>query len=384
MTNHLHTVPERNGTLLTLFGQAFSFSRRKAQQLVRNYPDFSPMYTKDGRWKHGRKLWTHWCEGFFPGILWLLYMRDRDQWWQVMAERYSRPLEQRKGDRTVHDLGFIFLNTYRRWYQLTGDDNLRQVIIEAGRTLAMRFQEKGEYLCSFLGPQSLFIDIMMNVPIIYWTARETGDEHLRSLADRHCATTARYLVRPDGSCAHEGIFDSSTGNFLHESTQQGLRPSSCWARGLAWALYGFGTVYSFTRNAAHLEVAERAASYYLAHTLGGRIPYWDFGVEDDPYAEKIYDSSAAAIAASGLLNLALLTDDKLRRASYKTRALETLRVLASAEFSAEHKLEQEGILLHAVYHYRKRIGVDESVIWGDHFFVEALYKVLTNAADVEV
>ena len=384
MTNPSHTMHEPDSKTHTVFARAFSLARRQAERLVENYPDFSPMYTKNGRWKHDSESWTHWCDGFFPGILWLLYMRDGDQWSRAMAERYSRPLRQRKNDRNVHDLGFIFLNTYRRWYQITGDDDLRQVIIEAGRTLAMRFQEKGGYLCSFLGPESLFIDIMMNVPILLWTARETGDERLRDLAISHCAVTARYLVRDDGSCAHEGIFEPSTGKFLHESTQQGLRPASCWARGLAWALYGFGTVYSYTREPAFLDVAERTAAFYLAHTPGGGIPFWDFDVGEDMASEKIFDSSAAAIAASGLLNLALLTEDHRRRDSYTMRALETLEILASDDFSAEKRPEQEGTLLHSVYHYHKGIGVDESVIWGDFFFVEALYKVLANATDVDV
>jgi unsaturated chondroitin disaccharide hydrolase len=342
------------------------------------------MYTKSGKWRHDSEPWTHWCEGFFPGVLWLLHMRDRDEWSRIMAERYTRPLEQRRADRKVHDLGFIFLNTTLRWYRLTGDRPLRQVIIEAGRTLSLRFQDKGEYLCSFLGPESLFIDIMMNVPIIYWTARETGDERLRKLANRHCATTARYLVRSDGSCAHEGIFDALTGRFLYESTQQGLRPTSCWARGLAWALYGFGTAYSYSGEGAFLDVAERAASFYLAHTPGGKVPYWDFDVHEGGVEEKVYDSSAAAIGASGLLNLAQLTKNDDRRKSYKKRAMETLEVLASPDFLAENSPDQEGILLHAVYHYNKGIGVDESAIWGDHFFVEALYKVLANVTGVEV
>ncbi len=368
----------------TEFERAFKFARRQAERLTANYPDFFPMYTKGGNWKHTSDSWTHWCEGFFPGILRLLHMRDRDPWARAMAERYTTPLEARKGDRDVHDLGFIFLTTYLRWYRLTGGDALRRVVIEAARTLAMRFQERGRYLCSFFGPESLFIDIMMNVPILYWAARETGDKRLRDLADPHTETTAHYLVRADGSCVHEGILNSSTGKFLREGTQPGLRPSSCWARGLAWAFYGFGTVYSYTAEPVHLEIAERTARYYLDHTPNGKISLWDFDAEHDPTAERIYDSSTAAIAASGLWNLSLLTPDQNRRESYRAHTLETLRKRSSREFLATDKSEQEGILLHAVYHYHKGLGVDQSVICGDHYFVEALFKVLTNTPSVAV
>src|SRR5262249_46754154 len=159
--------------------------------------------------------------------------------------RYSKPLEPRKRDRDVHDLGFIFMSTYYRWFRLTEDPSLKATILEAGATLALRFQKKGEYLCSFIAPESLFIDIMMNVGIIFYTAIENGDQDLMDVAMRHALTTRRVLVRGDGSTAHEGIFNRDTGEFLKQTTHQGFRGDSCWSRGLAWALYGFGTCYSY-------------------------------------------------------------------------------------------------------------------------------------------
>ena len=158
---------------------------------------------------------------FLPGILWLLHKHTGAVLWCRHAEQYSRSLEPRQHDRTVHDLGFLFLPTYLRWYHLTGDAALRQVLINAGRTLALR-QQKGGYLASFIGPQSLFIDIMMNVGLIFWAAQETGAEHLREIALEHCRTTARYLVRPDGGTAHEGVFDVDTGRFLWQRLTTGL------------------------------------------------------------------------------------------------------------------------------------------------------------------
>src|SRR5206468_4542712 len=108
--------------------------------------------------------------------------------WRALAERYSRPLEPRRFDRAVHDLGFLFFSTYLRWYHLTGEPRLRDVLIDAGRTLALR-RQKGGYLASFVGPQSLFIDIMMNVGIILWAANATGGAALRDIALGHCRTT---------------------------------------------------------------------------------------------------------------------------------------------------------------------------------------------------
>jgi unsaturated chondroitin disaccharide hydrolase len=109
------------------------------------------------------------------------------------------------------------------------------VVIQAGQTMGLRFMEKGGYLRSFLAPDSLFIDIMMNVGIVFYAAEQSGDDDLFQKALQHCLTSRRYLVRGDGSTAHEGIFDLDSGEFLRHSTQQGWRSDSSWARGLAWA-----------------------------------------------------------------------------------------------------------------------------------------------------
>ena len=155
-------------------------------------------------------------------MMWQFHLRSGDPAWRKRAEHYSKLLEHRQHDRNVHDLGFIFLSTYLPWYELTGETHLHEVLIQAGRTLAMRFMDKGQYLRSFVAPESLFIDIMMNVPIIFYAASETGDRELARVAAAHCRTTRDTIVRPDGSTAHEGIFDLETGQFLRQATHQGL------------------------------------------------------------------------------------------------------------------------------------------------------------------
>src|SRR5437868_6667469 len=213
-------VPPPNAPSLEPLRAAMTLAGEQARRIIDTYPGYTPMYTVGGRWNREGERWTHWCEGFYPGIYWLLHKHTGDLRWRLVAERYSRALEPRRHDRTVHDLGFLFLSTYMRWYHLTGKEELRNVLVDAGRTLALR-RQKGGYLASFVGPQSLFIDIMMNVGIIFWAANATGDDSLRQIALEHCRTTARHLVRPDGGTAHEGIFDVESGRFLRESTHQG-------------------------------------------------------------------------------------------------------------------------------------------------------------------
>ncbi len=354
--------------------QAFDFAARQVRATAENYPDYFPMYTRAGRWHHAGELWTDWCGGFHAGMMWLIAERTGDPAWGALAERYSRLLEHRQHDRNVHDLGFIFLNTYLPWYRLTRDPRLHNVLITAGRTLALRFNPRGKYLRSFVAPESLFIDIMMNVPIIFYAAKATGDQALAAIAMAHCRTTEQTLVRADGGTAHEGIFDPSTGAFLRQSTHQGLRADSDWARGLAWSLYGFTTVFSYTNDPADLAVAQRNADHFLARLPESNVPPWDFDVPAGP--QRIDDSSAGAIAASGLWDLAHATPDPARSDRYRNAALAILDALCDDHYVARETPGWEGVLKHGVYHFGKKLGVDESVMWGDFFFLEAVAKVL--------
>jgi unsaturated chondroitin disaccharide hydrolase len=355
-----------------------AFAQKQVKRLIEKHPDFYPMYTQEGKWKHEGPKWTHWCDGFLPGMMWLFRRYEASQnrdvrYWDEQAIRYSRPLEERKHDRDVHDLGFIFLSTYYRWLQVTGDKALNDVLIQAGRTMAMRFKEKGQYLRSFVADNSLFIDIMMNVGIIFYAARETGDKTLREIALRHSLTTRRYLVRGDGSTAHEGIFDVETGEFLRETTHQGYRGDSCWSRGLAWSLYGFSTCYEYSRDPHFLSTAEECADYYITHTPADGVPPWDF--QAPPESRKQVDTSAAAITAAGLMRLCRLISDPVKGHFYWTAAIRILRSL-SEKHVAKSTPKWEGILKGGVYHMHKGLGVNESVMWGEYFFVEALEQAL--------
>lgn len=359
-----------------LFQAAMDFGKKQVKSVIERYPDFYPMYTVDGRWKHEGPAWTHWCDGFFPGMMWVFRKHStgaEEKFWREQAMRYSKPLEPRKHDRDVHDLGFIFLSTYLRWHRLTKEPALNDVIVEAGKTLALRFKEKGQYLRSFVADNSLFIDIMMNVGIIFYAARETGDRKLRDVALRHCLTTRRVLVRGDGSTAHEGLFDVETGEFLRQTTHQGFRGDSCWSRGLAWSLYGFSTSYEYSRDPRFLATAEACADYFITYSNPDGVPPWDFNAPAD--SRKLLDTSAGAIAASGLFRLSRLLQDPVKGHFYWTTGMRILRSLCEKHL-ADTDPDWEGILKGGVYHLHKNLGVSESVMWGEYFFIEALDQFL--------
>ncbi|MBS0209824.1 MAG: glycoside hydrolase family 88 protein [Planctomycetes bacterium] len=360
------------------YTKALESAAEQVDRLITKHPDYFPLYTTGGKWQHQGELWTDWSAGFLVGMMWIFYRRTADNRWRQRAEHYCKLLEHRQHDRDVHDLGFIFLNSYLPWYRATGDKALEQVVIQAGRTLAMRFMEQGQYLRSFVAPESLFIDIMMNVPLIVYAANVTGDKNLERIALAHCRTTRDRLVRPDGSTAHEGIFDLETGTFLRETTHQGLAADSAWARGLGWSMYGFSQVFRLSKLDEFLAVAECNAGYWLSNLPKDHVPYWDFNADlkqPAPWgAQK--DSSAGAIVASALLDLELQTKEEGRAVVYRDTAQAMLDALCTPEYLGSGQPGWEGVLRHGVYHTKKNLGVDESVMWGDFFFVEALDKAL--------
>ena len=361
----------------TAASEALEVAAGKVSRLVANHPDYFPLYTDHGRWKHGKEAWTNWCEGFLGGQMWLFYELGLGDEWKARAEHYSKLVEERQYDDQVHDLGFVLCPTWKKWWELTGDDTCREVIIQGGRTMATRFNSAGKFLRSFLAPNSIFIDIMMNVGIIAVAGLETGDQGLVDVAEQHCETTRKYLVRGDGSTSHEGIFDLDTGEFVRQTTQQGWRNDSSWARGQAWSLYGFTSMYALTGNPHWLATVQLNADYWLEHTGPSNgeadpVPPNDF---DEPNPVRRWESSAAACAAGGLIMLASLVPDDDQALRYHDHAEATIERLCGPEFVA-HEDAWEGVLKHGSYHEAKQLGVDESVMWGEYFFVETLARVV--------
>ena len=355
--------------------EALEVAAAKVRQLSDAHPDYFPLYTDHGKWRHEKDAWTNWCEGFLGGQMWLFSELGIGRDWQRRAEHYTELVRERQWDRNVHDLGFVLCPTAKKQWELTGDASLRDVVIQGGKTMALRFNSRGKFLRSFLAENSNFIDIMMNVGIIAVAGLETGDQQLLDVAEQHCATTRKYLVRGDGSVSHEGIFDLDTGAFLRQTTQQGWRDDSSWARGLAWSLYGFTSMHALTGNPHWLSTAVANADYWIEHTTNGDpVPPNDF---DEPQPVRPWDSSAAACAAGGLLMLASLVEDEEQAQRYHRHADLTIARLCEPEFVALEE-DWEGALKHGIYHESRQLGVDESVMWGEYFFVETLARAVQS------
>jgi unsaturated chondroitin disaccharide hydrolase len=377
--------------------RALEFAARQLHRTRADWPPQrpAPVHTRGGRWHRPQSLWTDWTPGFYAGQMWILARLTGEAGWRAAAEEHTRPLKDRRFDRDVHDLGFIFLSTYRRWHDLLAPgDPLRQlladVLVTAGTVQSFRYREGpgGEdgFVYSFNGPQSLFIDTLMNVRLLFWAGRHGAPPEVGRRALAHARSSLRHLVRrdgpglgeEDGSVAHEAIFNAEPGRgeFRCLSTQQGYSPFTCWSRGLAWAIYGFAEAHSESGDPQLLEAAESCAGFYLRRTPADGVPFWDYGAPNIP--TEPLDSSAAAITACGLMVLAGLVPPE-RAETYRRAARRILETLLSERFLAEGHPGEEGLLLHGTYHRPRGWGVDASVMWGDYFFLEALEKTRDSA-----
>lgn len=355
------------------------------------------MHTVDGKWYRPADLWTDWTPGFFAGQMWILAKLLDSSEWRQRAEKYTVKLAHRRFDRDVHDLGFVFLSSYGRWLEFLDEGDperarIEEHIVTAATVQSYRWNGGGDhgFIYSFNGPQSLFIDVMMNVRLLFWAVQRGASEQVQERALEHTRTSARFLVRRqgrsdgyaigamDGATSHEAIFntDRGRGEFRCLSTQQGYSPFSCWSRGLAWAIYGFSEAYRYSGEPEFLETARRCAGYYLAHTPTHGVPYWDYGAPDVP--DEPYDSSAAAVIGCGLLLLAEHVEESLA-SQYRSASFRLAETLTGEEFLACGKPNQEGILLQGVYHRPRGWGVNASVMWGEYFFLELLERLLDGS-----
>jgi unsaturated chondroitin disaccharide hydrolase len=381
---------------LNPFWSALHFAASQLEKTCKSWPPDrpAPVHTIGGKWYRPRDLWTDWTPGFLAGQLWILSRLTGEGWAREKAEAYTKKIAPRRFDRDVHDLGFLFLSSYRRWLEALepGDPlagRLEDVLVTAATVQSFRWQGNGPhgYIYSFNGPQSLFIDILMNARLLFWAATRGAGEEIKRRATEHCRTSARYLVRRDGpglgevdgSVAHEAIFNTEPGRgeFRCLSTQQGYSPFTCWSRGLAWAIYGFGEAFRYTGEKEFLETAERCAAYYLKNTAAPGVPYWDYGAPGIP--DEPLDSSAAAILGCALDLLSTLAPAE-RKDRYREAAWRIAATLTSPQFLAQGHPGQEGVLLHGVYHRPRGWGVDESVLWGDYFYIELLERLLLGAS----
>ena len=321
-----------------------------------------------------------WTNGFWTGLLWLAWELRGEQRYRDAATAQLPGFAARVEQGIVvdhHDLGFLYTLSSCAGFRITGDPAARAAGLHAAKLLLRRYAPVAQVIQAWGDLDDpdqrgrMIIDCNLNLPLLWWAAAETGDRRFADAADAHVAQAARLLVRPDFSTFHTFYVDTETGAPRFGSTHQGFADDSAWARGQAWGIYGFALAFRHTGNADYVELAAKLADYFLARLPTDGICCWDLIFTD---GDAPRDSSAAAIAACGLLELAdALPLSDPRRATYAAAALASARALDDDYLAP---LEgSNGILAHAVYHWPNRVGVDECCIWGDYFYLEALMRL---------
>lgn len=331
----------------------------------------------------GDSLWTlreacaeEWCSGFWPGMLWLDYEATGDTAIARQAHLYTQSLASIL-DRPVydHDLGFLMFSSFGNGYRLTRDPRYRDIILATADSLATLFNPRVGTMLSWprnvemFGGHNTIMDNMINLETLFWAADNGGDPSLRDIAIRHAETTMQHQFRPDGTCYHVAVYDPVTGQFLRGCTHQGLADETTWARGQAWAVYGYTVVYRATHDPRFLAHAIKVTDAYLSRLPNDMIPYWDFDDPRIPNAPR--DVSAAAVVASALTELSGYVDRETGR-RYTASLQDILHSLGSAPYRAGNGCRSA--LLHSTGHHPAGSEIDYSIIYADYYYMEALNR----------
>jgi unsaturated chondroitin disaccharide hydrolase len=316
-----------------------------------------------------------WTSGFFSGALWMMYGYTRDASWLDAARKWSIGLEKEKANTGTHDVGLILYTSFGNGYRWTNDEKYKAILLEGAQSLSNRFRPKIGCIRSWDHGKWQFpviIDNLMNLELLFWATRASGDSSFYKIAITHINTTLQNHFRPDNSSYHVVDYDTLTGKPIAKVTHQGYSNESAWARGQAWGLYGFTLAYRETKDRRYLRQAEKIADFYLEHPNlpKDRIPYWDFnapGIPDEPR-----DAAAAAIAASGLLELSQYST---KGETYRAEAVAMLETLSSPEYLAQPGTNNNFFLKHCVGHLPGKSEIDVPLIYGDYYFLEALIRL---------
>lgn len=340
----------------------------------RNYdPQGKKFETSNGSW---------WCSGFYPGTLLFLYQETKDAALLAEAKRIMQVLEKEKHNKGTHDLGFMMYCSFGNANRLEPKKEYDEILMTSAKSLASRFDEKVGCIRSWNSKPEHFvviIDNMMNLDLLTWATRYSGDSSFYKIAVTHANNTLKNHFRSDNSSYHVIDYNPQTGVAQEKRTAQGNANESAWARGQAWGLYGYTMMYRETKDPAYLQQAKKIAAFMLDHANmpADLIPYWDYNAPGIPNALR--DASAAAVAASALLELGgyATTSEK---AKFHAAAEKMLVSLSSPTYRASTGTNGGFILQHSVGHLPAKSEVDVALTYADYYYIEALmrYRDLMN------
>ncbi|MBL1225986.1 glycoside hydrolase family 88 protein [Enterococcus sp. BWR-S5] len=325
---------------------------------------------------------TDWTASFWVGMCFLgkelTGSADFDTTIENQLQSFKNRLEQ-EIELETHDIGFLYILSAIADYRVNHNEESKELAVKAADLLMERYSPKAKIIQAWGNLNDpnergrMIIDCLMNLPLLYFASEVTGEERYKEAAYAHALQTQKYIVRSNYTTYHTYFFDTDTGEALSGKTAQGYSDNSCWARGQAWGIYGFTLSYLYTGDVSFLETAKHLADYFIKELPQDKVCYWDLVFNDGSGEER--DSSAASIAVCGLLELSKqlpLSDEK--HDYYQEIAVEIMAALAK-DYTTKSNLKSNGLLLHGVYDKNSDKGVDECMIWGDYYYVEALTRL---------
>lgn len=321
-----------------------------------------------------------WCSGFFPGSLCYLYQLTNDKSWLLQSKRFTEALDSIQYLTWHHDVGFMIGSSYLNIYRLNPNKAYKKAIIQTAKSLCTRFRKKAGVIQSWnvdRGWQSkrgwtcpVIIDNMMNLELLFEATRLSGDSTYWKVAVSHANKTLENQFRKDGSCYHVVDYDPNNGAVLHRQTAQGYADNSAWARGQAWAVYGYTVCYRYTHDRKYLDQAVKTLNFVMQNPNlpEDLIPYWDFDAPNIPNEPR--DVSSAACIASALYEMNNYLPDN----GYISLADRIIRSLSSPEYRAPLGKNGCFLLMHSVGSIPHNNEIDVPLNYADYYFLEALTR----------
>ncbi len=333
-------------------------------------------------WAHNR----NWVGGMYAGCYWRAWEITGNKFFREMAEKLTATFRQRLDERIGvddHDVGFAFSPSCVAAYKLTGDEEARKCALDAAEYFYnTSYSHEGKFIIrswkswkhngNAAGARTM-MDSLMNSPLLFWAAEETGKKEYAEAAMAHVKTTADYLIREDGSSYHHYQFDQTTAAPLHGLTFQGNRDESCWSRGHSWGTFGFPAAYRYEK-ADFLPKVHRDSTYFmLNHLPEDMIPCWDYDFVSN---KAIKDSSAGVVSVCGMNEMVkMLPDSAEQKSVFESASAQMLEAVIDS-CTGENGIDYEGLIFHVTAALPQRLGIDQTAVYGDYFYLEALSRYL--------
>lgn len=315
-----------------------------------------------------------WTSGFFPGTLWYTYELNNDEALKALAIDYTNLLNPVRYYKGTHDLGFMINCSYGNALRLSANDSIKAVMVETADNLCSRFNDSIGAIRSWdFGTWNfpVIIDNMMNLDLLFTASKLTGDSKYKEVAVKHADTTMKYHFRPDYTCWHVVSYNND-GTVERRQTHQGKNDDSSWARGQAWAVYGYVACYRETGDKKYLDFAQKIADMIMERVkTNDLIPLWDY---DAPQGENTpRDASAASVTASALIEMSTMVPDGKKYLDY---AETILKNLSSDAYLAKVGTNQGFILMHSTGSLPNGSEIDTPLNYADYYYMEALKRFI--------